>query len=42
MSSLVGKGTDGANVMTGCKNGLIKKLQEKCTSLIGVHAMYCL
>ena len=37
MSSLVGIGTDGASVMTGCRNGVVKQLREKCPSLIGVH-----
>ena len=37
MSNLVGIGTDGASVMTGCRNGVVKQLRDKCPSLIGVH-----
>ena len=37
MSKLIGIGTDGASVMTGRKNGVIKRLQDQCPSLVGVH-----
>jgi hypothetical protein len=32
-----GVGTDGASVMTGSKNGVVKKLKDKVPTLIGVH-----
>nr|XP_006818252.1 PREDICTED: zinc finger protein 862-like [Saccoglossus kowalevskii] len=34
---LVGIGTDGAAVMTGKNNGVVKKLQEFATTAIGIH-----
>lgn len=37
ISKMVGIGTDGASVMTGKNNGVVKKLKEFAPSLIGVH-----
>ena len=37
LSNLVGIGTDGASVMTGKKNGVVKRLRDTCPSLVGVH-----
>ncbi|XP_070562438.1 zinc finger protein 862-like [Ptychodera flava] len=35
--NLVGIGTDGAAVMTGKHNGVVKRLQQVATSAIGIH-----
>ena len=35
--NFAGIGTDGASVMTGRRNGVVKQLQDKCPSLVGVH-----
>ncbi|XP_053373826.1 zinc finger protein 862-like [Mercenaria mercenaria] len=37
LDNLVGVGTDGASVMTGRRNGVVKQLRDKCPSLVGVH-----
>ncbi|XP_053406405.1 SCAN domain-containing protein 3-like [Mercenaria mercenaria] len=37
ISKMVGIGTDGASVMTGSKNGVVKRLKDFAPSLIGVH-----
>ena len=37
LTNLVGIGTDGASVMTGKKNGVVKRLRDTCPSLVGVH-----
>lgn len=41
IKKLVAVGSDGASVMTGCKNGVTAKLKEKdpSQSIIGVHCM---
>nr|XP_006814993.1 PREDICTED: zinc finger protein 862-like [Saccoglossus kowalevskii] len=40
---LVGIGTDGAAVMTGENNGVVKKLQDLATTAIGIHCSgHCL
>lgn len=37
MQNLVGISTDGAIVMTGRRNGLVKQLKDDCPALVGVH-----
>ena len=37
ISRLIGIGTDGASVMTGKHNGVVKKFQNKIPQIIGVH-----
>lgn len=37
LKNLVGLGTDGASVMTGKRNGVVKRLKDVCPSLVGVH-----
>lgn len=42
LKNLVGIGTDGASVMTGRRNGVVKRLKDVCPSLVGVHcAAHC-
>ncbi|XP_053377704.1 zinc finger protein 862-like [Mercenaria mercenaria] len=37
ISKMVGIGTDGASVMTGKKNGVVVKLKEHSSALVGAH-----
>ena len=37
VNKFIGIGTDGASVMTGRKNGVVKRLRDQCPSLVGVH-----
>ena len=37
INKFIGFGTDGASVMKGRKNGVVKQLKDQCPSLVGVH-----
>ncbi|XP_065831995.1 zinc finger protein 862-like [Oscarella lobularis] len=36
-SKIVGIGTDGASVMIGCRNGVVKRMQNVCKAAVGIH-----
>ena len=36
-SKIVGIGTDGATVMIGCRNGVVKRMQNVCKAAVGIH-----
>ncbi|KAJ8300227.1 hypothetical protein KUTeg_021746 [Tegillarca granosa] len=39
ISKVIGFGSDGAYVMTGCKSGVATRFREKCPHLISIHCM---